>query len=463
MKSAHGFLPAVLGVVAIAFASLLFPSAATFAKSEPGGRPVLDGGQHLTYQPELDHAGIHAYARQFYTDDETDEQSETREAAEAKLTQAELWQQMERYQWPNALTNFRLRFQAGKSYIALYKKLPTSPMDMRSPNRFKNSMSSQEILHKSSSIGHMSIGWSCTTPSQPTRIEGFAAQSGERGQASDMLDADWGINALISTFTDGHIQNAKDIQEYFSNEWVNLIESGEEPNAYFAVVIEVPHQDCTQVREFVKSFVLHPSKPYKNFGMMPNPNKYEGAGCGSFAISALAHAPTIAPLMAPFWRTVPIADKLFGLRTKAYLPNEAIPVRYAKVTAEERPIGKKKLILMNWDTGKTALNLHIVDPELAVYAFKKFGQMATRGQHLNRYQEKYLGLVNRFYNFTNRNGDNPDFADKDSGYHEIDENFDPSFMNVSNAIEQWWAPKSTSSQMNLVSFPYGVGVMIDSK
>ncbi len=460
-------MKSVLGVLLAGFcgfATFLNSATAALAKSEvPGGRPVLDGGQRLSPQPELNHEGILAYARQFYTDDETDEQSEAREAAEAKLTQDDLWRQMETHQWPNALTNFRLRFQSGKSYIALYKKLPTHPMDMRSPNRFKNSMSAQEVLHKSSSIGHMSIGWSCTSAADANRTEGFAAQSGERGQASDMLDTDWGINALISTFTDGHIQNAKDIQEYFSNEWVNLIESNEEPNSYFAVVIEVPHQDCTQVREFVKSFVLHPSKPFKNFGMMPDPNKYEGAGCGSFAVSALAHAPSITPLMSPFWRTVPIAEKLFGLRTKAYLPNEAIPVRYAKTLAQERPVGKKKLVLMNWDTGKTALNLHLVDPELVVFAFKKLGRMATQDRRLNTYQEKYLGLMNRFYNFANRNGDDPNFADKDSGYHDIDENFDPSFQAVATAIDQWWAPRRASSQMQLVSFPYGVGVMIDSR
>ena len=109
------------------------------------------------------------------------------------------------------------------------------------------------------------------------------------------------------------------------------------------------------------------------------------------------------------------------------------------------------------------MNLHLVDPELVVFAFKKLGRMATQDRRLNTYQEKYLGLMNRFYNFANRNGDDPNFADKDSGYHDIDENFDPSFQAVATAIDQWWAPRRASSQMQLVSFPYGVGVMIDSR
>lgn len=392
-----------------------------------------------------------AYAARF--DDSKDDRKTPREAAE-------LWQGIETSGWPDALNGFKARFKAEKSYLTLFKKLPREPIDMRSPDRFKRSMSANELTSKSS-IGHMAIGWSCSSQSE-VRGEGFAAQTGEDGQQPEMLNNGWGVTALISTFTDGRLQNGGEVQRYFATGYKDHIAEGK-LDSFFALVVEVPTTDCEQVRGFVKNYIFHPSKPYRNFGMQPDPLKFEGAGCGSFAIASLSNSQSLAPMMSSFWRTVPIAEKLLGKRSRIQLPNNVIPFVYAKTTADEYDISKYRLILMNWDSGKTATRLHVVDPELTIFSFKKFAAIASASRSgESRFQAEHLKPLTRVYNFPSK-GDDSSYGDKDSGYQEIDAAFDPGFSGVSTAVDQWWSAREQTSQINLISFPLGVGVMIESK
>lgn len=412
-----------------------------------------------TVSAELDRAAEIAYARQFEFDS-------TRGLFSPIPLAQTIWDDLLKSGWPDLLSPFKTRFQPGKSYLTLYKKFPRWPIDMRSPDRFKRSVGARELSGKPS-IGHMAIGWSCATANFGRR-EGFAAQTGEdSGQSYEMLRAGWGMNAVLATFTDGRIQNGHNIQSYFSNEFVGHIARGQSPAPYFALVIEVPSSDCEAVQEFVKSYVLHPAKPWKNFGMRPDPSKFEGAGCGSFASAALERAPSFAPVVESYWRTLSIPKKLFGLRTRVFLPNVAVPFSYAKTAAEERPISPINLMLKNWDSGEEALNLRLVDPELAIYSLRKFVEISMRGSgqaRITPYQIENFDKTRRVYNFAGSNVDDhyPE-TNHDSGYQEIDENFDPSFARVSAAVESWWTERQSTSRLQVISIPYGVGIMIDSK
>lgn len=379
----------------------------------------------------------------------------------AEQTPEKIWQGIEGNGWPDALGDFQTRFYRGKSYLVLYKKFPQHPIDMRSPQRFKNSTIVNELLEKNS-IGHMSIGWSCDSAgdTQP-RIEGFAAQTGEyNGQQRDMVDQGWGLTSTLSTFTDGYLQNGFDIQRYFSTDYVARTEKGLTPNPYFALVVEVPHQECERVRSFVKTYVFHPGKPYRNFSMYLDPEKFEGAGCGSFAATALAQAASLAPLMHTYWRTLPVPAKVLGLRRRMHLPNNAVPPWFAKTDSEEHLIGKKDLFFMNWDTGRTALQIRLVDPELAIFSFRALAEHATTPA--TRSQSKALAKLRRFYNFANQNTE-AGIDDKDTGFQEIDPLFDPSFYTVFNTVAQWWHQREANSNLDLVTFPYGVGVFVHSR
>jgi hypothetical protein len=285
------------------------------------------------------------------------------------------------------------------------------------------------------------------------------------------LNAGWGVNAMIATFTDGHIQTGQKIESVFLTESSDSIEAGKQPIPSFALVIEVPTDDCEQVRDFVRSYVLHPAKPWKNFGLLPNPLKFEGGGCGSFAVSALSNAPSLAPLMDTYWRTLPIPEKLLGLRTRVFLPNEAVPFSYAKMSSAERPISKYKLILKNWDSGRPAFNLRLVDPELTIYSLRKFAEIARQSageSSLTRDQIENHEKTTRIYNFGGAAGgdgspsDNP-IDNKDTGYQEIDQNFDLSFAEVSSSVDSWWSQHRSQMRMHVVSIPYGVGVLVDAR
>lgn len=369
----------------------------------------------------------------------------------------DIWTQIERSGWPKSLAPFQRQFQSGRSYVALYKKLPTTTIDMRSPNRFKNSMISNELTNKSS-IGHMSIGWSCadsaTEPKTNPRAEGFAAQTGEdNNQSAEMLENGWGVTALVSTFTDGRMQNGEQIQKYFADERREKIEAGKDPNAYTALVVEVPTDECLKVRDFVKSYVTHPSKPFINFGMRLDPERFEGAGCGSFSVAALSKASSLTSITEGLWRRLEIPEKLFGRRTRVFTPNNVEPAVAAKVSADQYEIGKMKLILLNWDTGTVAMRLKLVDPELVIYALRRLADQAWRrprptisGEPLTRSQEKQVSKLRRILNLS------------DSGYQEVDATLDSSFLKVADDTDHWLS--KTQALPRLVTFDFGVGVFI---
>ena len=375
-------------------------------------------------------------------------------SAQTDLPQEKIWRGITSGGWPKSLGPLQKRFRDGRSYVALYEKLPIWPIDMRSPDRFKRSMGSREFFGQHS-IGHMAIGWSCHGGRDVDSV-GFTAQTGEdSSQQKQMLDEGWGVTAMISTFTDGRMHTGPQIDEYFEQVYRDAVSENRQPEPFFALVVEVPTSDCESVRDFSKAYVSHPSKPYKNFGMIPDPLKFEGAGCGSFAISALAKAPSLAPIMGQFWRTMPIPEKTLGRRTGVYLPNSVIPAARAKTQKDERLIGLKRLLLMNWDAGKTAIDLRFVDPELSIFGLKKI--MALAGP---LFIPKSL---NRVFNFPGRSGEaaTGGIEDNDYGYQEIDAQFDKNFGRVSLAIDTWWNQRASQSLATPVEISHGHGVFIE--
>lgn len=408
-----------------------------------------------TAHPEMNSKEVARYAKRFYSD-RSDEQTDS-------PPPEKIWKSIEHFGWPESLGDFQVRFQPGKSYLTLYKKLPFYPLDMRSANRFKQSMMASQLFDKSS-IGHMSFGWSCSAGS--SRVEGFAAQTGEdSGQQHEMMANGWGVTSALTTFTDGHLHNAFHIQRYFASDLIDRTEGQHiKANRYFALVVEVPLQECERVRTFVKNYVFHPSKPYENFGMLLDPLKFEGAGCGSFAISALSLSETMHPLTESYWRTISIAAKVLGRRTLEQAAEDAVPPISAKSPADEYVVGRLPLTLMNWDTGPIGMNVHFVDPELTVFSFRYLSELTANESpgSVTRYQRKKIADLVRTYNFQNLHGEDVDTTDKDSGFQEIDAYFDPGFTNVAKTIDHWTRALPQGTHPHLVSFPFGVGVMVDS-
>lgn len=436
-----------LALVAFSFfASSVFSSAAVARTDEPTRAEMIK------------------YAREFYT---------SLDYEDPNLEGPLVWKSIEEKGWPDSLKPFQARMKPGRSYLALYKKLPLTPMDMRSPNRFKTSMASNEIFGKSS-IGHMTVAWSCDADGK--RNEGIAASTGESGQTDKMTTAGWGLTAFVSTFTDGRLQNAHSIQHYFAEEFIDHVEADIEPPPMVPLVLEVPTEECERVRQFVKDYLHHPNKPYKKFGMLPDPLKFEGAGCGSFAVSALSLSATWAPITNTFWRTFGIPNRLLGRLTRDQLPDNVEPAAIANTASEIVSISRAGLIMRDWDSGKAAYHLHFVDPELTIFALRKWTELATdaktaastaaatdpKSARPSKYQRLHLENLKRTLYFPARPVDSfSPVSEKDSGTHVIDEKFDVSFSLVSRAVRDTASLLARKGmQPQLVNFPFGVGVLV---
>lgn len=437
--------------------SLFFVLTVFFFFSLPPSANAASKTKTKTPQPELDREAALRYSYDF--DDVKDY-----EARKIVRTPSEIWQRITTGGWPDMMTNFETRFRPGRSYVVLFEKMPIWPIDMRSPDRLKRSMLGKEIAGKTS-IGHMSVGWSCAASStSDRRSEGFVAQTGEEGQQKDMVDNGWGITSMLSTFTDGHLQNGEEVQNYFATQYYNSIDPQNETARFFALVVEVPGGECDKVRSFVRDYVFHPLKPYKKFGLVPDPLKFEGAGCGSFAASALSRAPSLNPIVQTFWRTLPVAEKLLGKRTEDLLPENVIPFAFAKTPAEERVVSKYKLSTINWDSGKIAANIRIVDPELSIFSFRELAAISEAGSETppTPYQKKNLEPLRRFFNFASPRGEQAPNS-PDLGYQEVVSTFDASFNRVEVAVYDWWQRRAQESQIHIISFPLGAGVMIETR
>ncbi len=432
--------------------------------SKAGANPHINS---YPYQKLLsqEHQDILTYAEPFLKS--RDEESEDIKDEAREESGSEIWNRIENAKWPHILSPIKKQFSAEKSYLVLFEKATFRPMDMRSLNRFKNSMAVERFLGKSN-IGHMTVGWSCAIPSQNLRQEGLTAQTGEdEYQAQEMINKGWGLTSILSTFTDGELQDGAKIQELFLDWIVFSIEKRDDYPPFLALAFEVPLEECQKVRTFVYTYINHPNRPYKNFGIAVDPLKYEGGGCGSFAISSLSNSSTWQQLSSSFWRNILIPPGLLGRKIPLELPKNVVLFedRNTSMSEEQLAISKSSFLLANWDTPKGKIPLRFIDPELTLFAITKWAELALterQDQPLSRNLQNRITKLVRYLQFPSH-FENHLNADKDAGKHEINEDFDISLLRVKEHVDQQYASlKEQGLTPKLVSLPIGLGVLISS-
>jgi hypothetical protein len=281
-----------------------------------------------------------------------------------------------------------------------------------------------------------------------------------------MAKAGWGITSFLSVYTDGHLQTGSEIQGYFSSEVVDAIDDHRRIPTMFPLVVEVPSAECEQVRSFIKDYLYHPDKPYTRFSLALDPLDFSGAGCGSFAISALSLSQTLNGLTSSFWRTIAIPERLFGRLTLDQLPEHVEPVTFAKDLSRIRNINPIKFMAMDWDYGYSSYQLHFVDPELSIFALRRLAeQTASDSQNVSKYQQQHIKHLKRIFYFPARNSTAGDFGDDvDYDTQEINEDFHSSYANVTAAVKELnGALAAKNYKSDLVNFAFGVGVMIQQQ
>ena len=261
--------------------------------------------------------------------------------------------------WGGVYGNLDAQLNPNKNYIIWSIIAPKVPLDLRTPDFFKqviSTASTKEAL----SISHNLVAWRCDTPQGFFR--GATGHSGEtEGQSTQMVKAGWGLTTFLSTFTDGWLSGGSHTGFIFS-------ERARKEEIY-SVVVEVSANECTNMLQFLKKFITHPNRPYENFGLTLNPEKFEGAGCISFAESLLKRAGILTDLFNVSERSLWASHYRFGGNDLQTPINTSVP-RISWREGEQKKVSINEFFTANWNAGTKGVNLKLLDPELLVWGVK---------------------------------------------------------------------------------------------
>lgn len=331
-------------------------------------------------------------------------------------------QSLARQGWPASLKELYSYTQSTqKSYVLLVSRLPSIVLDFRSNQGLRNSINTfnfQRDYHP----GHEMIGWSCQmNGSTYTSFIGFSGES--NNQSTELLNKGWGLTSLLATFTDGYIQTPNDLEERFQYFNEEFEKNPKGPFYLIANLFEITTKDCESLIREVYRYTSNPEKPTTKFGLLVDPKKNEGAGCGSFAIHFFEKVKAFENISEQFKRHYKMPYYLFGKGED--LPDSvSIPESIQRITYNEK-VSKVKLISYDWSPSSDLnLEAQMVDPELVIFWQKKFFEAFFKNNKklsnfdYNFFRKKtkrgHWELIDDIYN----NGQ------AQSKYIEIDDNYD---------------------------------------
>ena len=280
--------------------------------------------------------------------------------------------------WKKNLSPLRKALKPHASYLVLQTLEPRMPMDLRSAENFRRGATSIGLINlanDSLGIGHVFLSWRCQVKGQ--MLEGSVGMTGEIDkQFTTLSQRGFGMSSFLAVFSDGHLQNPDLLDLEFQEDL---------PVHTFAM--EVEPEVCQNALGFVHKFLFHPSRPLEKFGLTPDPEKFEGGGCGSFAVSVLNQSKIFGDreIIPNFWRTIHTKKSLLGYGLP--LPKDTIP--YETGEPGVKKVSLVKLFASNWNGDD--LSIRIMDPEMVLLFLKtayRFGlddiyrQSAKRGREL---------------------------------------------------------------------------------
>lgn len=252
--------------------------------------------------------------------------------------------------------SLKAKLTPGRSYLVLHNRLPSTPLDLRTPNGFRQSVFNLGLLHaKELDIGHVMLGWHCEINGKV--FEGNTGITGEQeDQQTTMAKNGWGITGLFSIFKDGHLQTPLLVRSVFRQHRAKQIAT---------LAFEVEPEQCGKMLSFLNEFLRHPRQPYKRFGLNADPLSFEGGGCGSFGASTLATSGAIDGIFPHLWRELHANPRIFGYGL-SNLPTEIEPYAVPQAYGPSYSINQlKALFLMNWNPSSSkSISIRLMDPEL---------------------------------------------------------------------------------------------------
>lgn len=262
----------------------------------------------------------------------------------------------ERDAWPAALD--AVSFAPGRDYLILIQVIPAKPLDLGDLDRVRDYLRRSVVegllpFQAKTLLGHMMVAWQCGGR------RGMAGVSGERSNQGlkMMMAGGWGATPILSVYRDGRVETGAQ----FDARYGHLLKT----RRTTAVAFEIAPRDCERMRRFLADFLTHPARPADHYGLLPDPARFEGAGCVSFAVAMAAAAGIWHGRQEHFVRKVRVSERMLGRRKS--VPPGVEPFRPLKPGEDEVSVTWLELTLGSWTDGPAAATVRIVDPEL-VYA-----------------------------------------------------------------------------------------------
>ena len=141
-----------------------------------------------------------------------------------------------------------------RSYIVIHNRIPSVPLDLRSPNHFRSSAMNAGLLSLGKlNIGHIMVGWHCEINGR--LYEGNTGITGEQeNQQRAMAKAGWGLTGLFSIFKDGHVQTPLLTRSVFH-------EAREKNLPIATMAFEVEPEECGRMLNFLQAFLSSEKQP----------------------------------------------------------------------------------------------------------------------------------------------------------------------------------------------------------
>lgn len=352
----------------------------------------------------------------------------------AKLTPKQILASI--YQpWSGPLKELERKLDSRRNYLVWIQVPAQHPLDLRSADYFRKWFLATPLTEFS--ISHNMVAFTCHTAAGEV-VTGATGMTGQNAsQQVGMILGGYGLSVLISNYMDGHLNPMTEVDEDIT---LNLKKRG----AVFAG-FEITSEQCENMRSFLSDFVYSPKKPYRRFGLLPDPEKMEGGGCVSFASALMNKAGVLEPIIPQFFSYGRVANYMIGGNLEKPVGVEVMPTPWLR--GKRRSVSMNMMLSNFWDEappdfpGTTAVK--VMDPEKMLYTLKQFSQVYL--EQLSPSLRKKEARVFAASPLGDRVVTSADNKTVDRGlefsYFPINDQFDPSMAKIGRSARAFFRQK----------------------
>ncbi len=274
--------------------------------------------------------------------------------------------------WTGALHELEKTLHKDRNYLVWIHVPAQHPMDLRSSEMFRRWAIATPFTELT--ISHNMVAFRCRNK-EGQMVTGATGMTGSSSlqEVAALLDG-YGLSIFFSTYTDGHLNPEREVGDYINK---NLVRRG----AIFGG-FEVSNEQCDSMRDYLSAFVHHPRRPFERFNNIGDPEKFEGGGCVTFAVTLLKKAGLLDTVIPSFYRTFSVARYLFGGNLWPVKKMEPYPTPWLKGARYSIPLSAF------WNRPWNAVpvnfpeyvHLRQIDPEKMVYTLQQFAKVYLEGQ-----------------------------------------------------------------------------------